>query len=62
MAVLTSKAQNLAQFTLTLTGASFGPVSGIFFLGLLFPRTNVKGAWVGLGTAYVSIEISVYEY
>ncbi|KAL7648614.1 UNVERIFIED_CONTAM: hypothetical protein RMT77_000520 [Armadillidium vulgare] len=54
-ALIASRASSLIEFTLTLTGVTYAGVFGVFLLGFLFPKTNVKGVWGGMIVSMVCI-------
>ena len=48
MAFACSNFGGIFQIVLTILGATSGPVVGLFFLGIFFPRANKFGAFFGL--------------
>ncbi|MCL4122649.1 UNVERIFIED_CONTAM: hypothetical protein GTU68_000665 [Idotea baltica] len=47
VAFLVSKAKNLVQLSYTFLGITHGCMYGVFLLGFLFPKCNIKGVWTG---------------
>jgi len=48
MAFACSNLGSIFHIVLTILGATSGPVVGLFFLGIFFPRANKFGAFFGL--------------
>jgi Na+/proline symporter len=45
---------------LTILGATSGPVVGLFFLGIFFPRANKNGAFFGLAiSSFLMLALSL---
>ncbi|XP_014678919.1 PREDICTED: sodium-dependent multivitamin transporter-like, partial [Priapulus caudatus] len=54
LAFIISGAEGVVQVSILVNGTVGGPLLGVFLLGMLFPWSNAKGAFVGTLTAFIA--------
>ena len=52
-------ATNVFDIIIKIAGVLFGPLLGLFLLGMLVPRANAAGAWIGLLAGVIAWIVAV---